>query len=382
MKACLPAPSELLRGRAPGFASVDTDANGVVHRWMDLADRGNYLDAAERAAELLRGEASDVRLLAVYLVGWFIDRGAPALPELLACVDNAIGDGSRAGMSGPTARTMDSAMEWLFRAVGDRAAFQTAQRDEVWDTWLQDVTPEHITEIAARSDAISARCPGGSDALHKLVRWARNKLGPAAERAKKVATEAATEAATKAAALATAHPVTPEPVPARRPVPDWDEPDEPDDEPNEETGDGKDTEFAASRHFEDELDELSSHPGDHPPRFAGPRRGGPDLEPAAADATMMGDAPALVSLREKLRAFEVLMARGRLDRAAVVARDIQGVLAAFDPFVYLPSLLGRYARLLTESFAEIEPHWHESDSARWQVLVQFYRSDLAGFIDE
>ncbi len=369
MKARLPAPSELLRGRAFGFASVDTDANGVIHRWMDLADRGNYLEAAERAAELLRGGASDLRLLAVYLVGWFVDRGATALPELLACVDNALGDGSRSAMTGATARTMDSAMEWLFRAIGDRAAFQTAQRDEAWDTWLQDITPEHISEIAARSAAISARCPGGSDALHKLARWAQNKLGPAAERAKK--------AATKIAMPAT---VTPDPVPTAPPTaPDWDEVDDP---ATEETGEeaGPTAGFDASAGFNDELDELSSYP-DRPPRSVRRRRGGPDLEGDAAEAATI-DAPALAALRGKLRAFEVLMARGRLDRAAVVARDIQGVLAAFDPFVYLPSLLGRYARLLSDSFSDIEPHWQEANSARWQVLVQLYRSDLAGFLDE
>lgn len=324
MKQHLPAPSELLGGRAPGFASVDIDANGVVHRWMDLADRGNYLEAGERAAELLRGEASDLRLVAVYLVGWFVDRGAPALPELLACVDIAIGDGERTATSVATARTRDSAMEWLFRAVGDRAAFQTAQRDEVWDAWLQDITPEHIAEIAARSEAISARCPGGTDALHKLVRWARNKLGPAAERARKMATP----------------PEVAKPAPfAPPPVRGWDEP---------ETED--------TREYEE--------------------------NERVADTAIVRDAPALASLREKLRAFEVLLARGQLDRAAVVARDIQGILAAFDPIVYLPALLGRYARLLSDSFVEIESHWQEADSARWQILTQFYRADLAGFIDE
>jgi hypothetical protein len=349
MTGRLPTPAELLRARPPGPAGVDADANGVVHRWMDLADRGNYLDAAERAAELLRAGAGDIRIIAIYLVGWFVERGAPVLPELLACVDGLLGDGPASPAS---ARTIDSTVEWLFRTVGDRVAFHAARRDEVWDAWLQEVTPAHIDAIAARSDAIIRKRPAdSSEALHKLVRWARNKLAPAAERAKKTVTLDATP--------------EPEPPPPPPPPPPrgWDEPD-----------DDEDAAPAAVEH-----DEHDGHGSSYPPPA---RRVRSEPAPGETGATVTLHSPALAALRDKLRAFEVLLARGKLDRAAVVARDIQDALERFDPLVYLPSLLARYTRLLAACLPELESHWDEADSARWRVLVQFYRTDLAGFVDE
>ena len=52
-----------------------------------------------------------------------------------------------------------------------------------------------------------------------------------------------------------------------------------------------------------------------------------------------------------------------LDKAAVVAHDIQAILGNFDPLVYLPALFGRYAELLHGAFAEIEARWHDTGKA-------------------
>ncbi len=176
MSERLPLPAELFRGRVNGPLGIDAQVNGVVHQLMDLADRGDYLLAAGQAAELLRGEGNDVRLIAIYLMGSFVERGASALPDVLARVDLLLGEG------GPS-RSIDSAMTWLFRALTDKIAFHTKQRDETWNAWLREVAPQHVDEIRARCETILAKSPGGAGSLAKLARWAAEKLGPAAARA-------------------------------------------------------------------------------------------------------------------------------------------------------------------------------------------------------
>ena len=189
MSERLPLPAELFRSPHPGPAGVDAQVNGVVHRLMDLADRGDYLSAAEQAAELLRADACDVRLVAIYLMGSFVERGITALPDLLGCVDRLLGEGGDAqdaeGSTRAPSRHVDSAMSWLFRALADRVAFHTTRRDETWNAWLVEVTPEQIQEMATRCETISAKSPGAAGTLHKVARWARDKLGPAAARVTK-----------------------------------------------------------------------------------------------------------------------------------------------------------------------------------------------------
>ncbi|MCY1059602.1 type VI secretion system protein IglI family protein [Nannocystis sp. SCPEA4] len=379
MSERLPSPVELLQGRPPGSAGVDTDANGVVHKLLDLADRGDYLEAAERAAELLRGPANDVRLIAIYLAGLFVERGAPALPELLGCVERLLGEGQRpSGTSG--GRPIDSALEWLFRAVTDRAAFHTTRRDDVWQAWLRDLAPAQVDEIAARADAILARSAGGAAALQKLTRWARSKLAPAVARAKKTAPP---EAATPAVL-----PPAPEPDPEPPRPPAWDapDPDPVDDAPEElDDDDLPEREEDDDAYEDDEQDDDDEFVLD--PRSRSRPRTTRGDEPrfdhtAPAGFTVTIESPALAELRDKLRAFEIVLARGEMDRAAVIAHDVQAVLGSFDPVVYMPSLFARYSELLHGNFAEIEARWGDTSTPQWRILVQFYRTNLAGFAGE
>ena len=97
---------------------------------------------------------------------------------------------------------------------------------------------------------------------------------------------------------------------------------------------------------------------------------------------LMGNSPALAQLRAKLSAFEVLVERGDLDKAALIARDVQAVLEHFDPLTYLPSLFARYLKLLHATLDAIEPRWRADETYASRVLEQLYRADLDAFLDE
>lgn len=396
----LPSPAELLRGRHSGATTVRSDANGVVHKLLDLADRGNYLEAAAQAAELLQGASDDVRLVAVYLAGLFVERGVPALPELLEVVEK-LGD--------EPSRPLASGLEWLFRAVVERVAFHTTQRDATWESWLRELDPAQVDALATRCDALAARFATGAAALQKLARWAREKLMPAVARAKKRAPPEPAPAALQPAL---------DPEPERGPAWDAAEPEPADDESEDDEHD--DALEQDDEHEHDDDDPRREHDertvGLDEPRFER-RRGERPMAPDEArfarrrgdrameldehslehrpgermsefdearrpERAVVLDSPALLELRDKLRAFEVVLARGELDKAAVIAHDVQSILGNFDPVFYLPALFGRYSELLHHAFPELEARWSDTTDPRWRILVQFYRTNLAGFVGE
>lgn len=357
MSERLPSPAEVLYARSSRPADVGNDANAVAHKLLDLADRGNYIEAAARAAELLQGASGDVRLISVYLAGLFVERGAPGLPAVLDAVEKLAEDRSR--------RT-DSALEWLFRTIVDRIAYHTTRRDEAWEAWLRELSVDQVEDIAARCGAVSTRLDKGGSAAQKLGRFAREKLLPAVTRARRAA------AAAESAALQPAPEPEPQTAPQwhapdRGPVPGLDD-DDPDDVECDDDDPGDD---------ESDDDDADHDEFDHEERARRPdavRR-----EPRGSHDGMI-DSPALAELRDKLLAFEIVLTRGELDKAAVVAHDIQAILGNFDPLVYLPALFGRYSELLHGAFSEIEARWHDTGSPQWRILAQFYRTNLAGFV--
>lgn len=86
-------------------------------------------------------------------------------------------------------------------------------------------------------------------------------------------------------------------------------------------------------------------------------------------------------LVRKLRAFEALIERGDMGKAAVVAIDIKQTIESFDPLLYLPALFSTYFKLLSRSTGELMPHWEELASPAGEALQSFYRVDLDGFLD-
>lgn len=368
MSERLPLPIDVLRGQRPSSPEVDPQTHAAVHRLLDLADRGDYLVAAEQAAELLRGPVHDVRLVVVYLMGSFVERGATSLPEILSRVD-ALARAERSAHAG-AARRVEQATEWLLRAIADRLAFHTNRRDEVWRDWLATVTPDHIDAIVDTCDRIPSESAGGTALLAKIKRWARERLGPAAARTQKP------------------EPSSPVPAvdePGGGLEPRWDEADAQEaDEPEPDEPDEAYDEYDESDELDEDFDESESQSpfgfdvafGSRSPSREWLTHGAPS--PAASDL----DSPALEQLRRKIQGFETLLARGDFDKAALVARDIQLAIEQFDPLVYLPRLFARYLKLLSQSLADIERHWSAEDSTARRVLAQLYRVDLEGFIDD
>ncbi|WP_428261487.1 type VI secretion system protein IglI family protein [Haliangium sp.] len=315
-----------------------------LHRAAELADRGDYAEAAELAAQLLSDGLYDIRLIGYYFVGVFLDHGVAILPAILDRLASLLSE--EMDLIEPDKkreRAVDTSLAWLLRTVGDRCHYHSNQHDEPWRRWVDEGTPDLIDAARTAGDELGAaigaiiepaldaqgQAPRSYEPLGRLRRWLDGELAPAISRAIARAARSQAQVETQGDADASA----------------------PDDAP----------------------EELRDLPAGVPGRSPGPTP--PGLGPDALSS------PAMSLLCRKLAAFEWLMEQQDFARAAVVASDIREVISNFDPLVYLPKLFSHYFRLLSVSVDELMPYWEESDSPAWQALEQFYRTDLDGFLD-
>lgn len=298
-----------------------------LQRITDSADRGDYLEAASKAAALLGKHVYDIRVIGYYLFGVMLEQGIGQLPALLGRVHALLtSDIARLGPSQKKERTIDVTLHWLLQTMAERCRYHAAQHDATWTQWLSQLHPRLAGEIAQALDRVGGvmqemveepRCLGP---IGRLRRWVMEDL--------------------------------PRTRPAERPA-------------------------AASTLGEPGGGGLASATG------AGDA-GGQASAPAAAPVVVARDAsesPAMQLLVRKLRAFETLIERGDMGKAAVVASDIKHTIENFDPLVYLPSLFSTYFKLLSRSTGELMPHWEELVSPAGEALHSFYRVDLDGFLD-
>jgi hypothetical protein len=399
MSTRLELPSDLLSGRRPPGMRVDGEARSAILQLAQLSDRGECVDAAQQAVQLLRADVYDLRLAAVYLVGLFVERGVEQLPELLRCTSRLVADELAAPPLLRTApRVVDTTLQWLFQALFTHIQFHAQRRDETWTQWLQSGDPALSTAVASEVEALTRAIgevveqPACAGVLGRIGRWVAGDLARALTRTGK---DAEARASTEASGVATVA-KTKAPEPSAREseaeadaegLVDESEPDER--EPDERDLDERDfdepehDEHDEHEHDPDEHDFDERHPGrngrnDHGHEF--------DERPASPAARVSPpgerESPALAALRHKLQGFQVLVQRGELAKAAIIARDVQQVIERFDPVEFLPSLFAGYFRTMSQHLDELLPHLSEPDGTPWQVLSRFYQADLDGFIEE
>lgn len=87
-----------------------------------------------------------------------------------------------------------------------------------------------------------------------------------------------------------------------------------------------------------------------------------------------------LQLLSKLKAFETLIERGDVLKAAIVVEDIQTAIEHFDPRDYFPGLFSRFSELLAQNADTVSEFIDNRDSFAWKSLAQFYKVDLAKFV--
>jgi hypothetical protein len=359
MSARLELPSDMLDDRRPLGLRVDGETRSAIQQLAQLTDRGECVEAAAQAVELLRAGVYELRLACVYMVGLFVERGVAYLPELVRSTSRLVANEVAAPpMLRSSPRVLDTTLQWLLQTLVTHIQFHARQRDESWAQWLRDGEPALATELGDELDQLAraigeiVEAPVSSGPLAWINRWARGDLARARLQlaARDAAERAAVEAAAEPIRAPAAAPAEPEPDP----TPDVDE--GLDSEPDPEHDDGP---------LLDSYAEALHH-----------RRAAPQPEPSQPES------PALASLRRKLDGFQRLVDRGDFAKAAFIARDVQRILERFDPVEFLPSLFAGYFRVMSQRLDELRPHLEHADDTPWQVLSRFYQADLEGFLEE
>lgn len=317
-------------------------AAGLLGEIQDLSSRTEYDAASERAAGAIQDGGTDIRALSPFLLGVFLERGPESLPIVLGILRSALSDRwSAVRPEARKTRVVDSALSWLFRAIVVQIDFHTKMEDATFRGWA-----------GANSTTVGHPSLEASSALRAAI-----AAVIVDERSTVQLSELTVRVQAQFNRIEAALPVA---VATREPPPEKEvqekQPDDEDDEAQEEDAESE---------------------GMSPGHFWGPE---PTLIAPSATAPTLEISPAMEIFLRKLAAFEALVARGDLERAAVVAEDVRSTLESFDPRVYFPRLLASYARVLATHVNDIAPHWESIGSPPWRALEQLYRVDLDAFL--
>lgn len=343
MKPAVELPAGLLDRRLE--ASLEPEDASRIAYVAQLADRGEHAAAAREAAALIEAGVHDIRLIGFYLFGLFLQRGVAQLPALLARATALISE--ELASLRPSRRKLqviNSATAWLFEHVSSQLAFHARQRGATWDAWaregdggLPDAIAAGCGKLTAALEAI-LEVPLAAVPLARVRRWALEELRRSVARRERPEVEP--DRTEQRAELAEVDDVV------------------------DDVNDIADIADIAERVEPVEL------PAAPPPR----------LVPAGAPVAI--GSPALAALQAKLAGFQALVERGELARAAVIARDLRGALASFDPIAYFPSMFAGYFRTLHQVIDELAPYLDASEQPAWQALESYYRADLHGFLED
>ncbi|GAB4556958.1 MAG: hypothetical protein Tsb0020_00650 [Haliangiales bacterium] len=364
---------QLLEQPAPDAASAGPDPR--VHQAAELAGRGDYTDAAELSEMLLRDGSYDIRAVGFYLFGLILQEGLATLPYVLERLTTLLNE-DHAALTPlkKLTRVTDDTVGWLFRTLFDRCRYHASCDDEVWQAWRGQLDVEWLHRVEAAIEELRAALvqfierdpdadrdtpPRCSELSNRFERWLKSDLRPLLAREAKLRANAE-RAAAAAAEVA--------------PGVGGD-------------GDHRDADDVANLNALNALDNLDNlnrlddFSADHASGARPATRQRASAAPGAGDLDSE-EAPAMQLLRRKLRAFETLVERQDVAKAAIVASDLREIVQNFDPVVYLPKLFASYFRLLAASVDELLPYWMDSESPGWQAMEQFYRADLDAFLDD
>jgi hypothetical protein len=281
---------------------------------------GRPEEAASLSAKLLADGVTDIRVIAYFLFGVFLEQGPACLTIVLPLLRTAVGE--RWHALRPLARKevqVEAALSWLFRSIVGRIDFHEVRRDDTFSAWNKTVGRPTLEASASLRDSLS------SSFGDRPARWA----GPLSELEARVRSHFN-------------RPLAPPP----------EEPAAPPDPPAPPV--------------------ASPQPVSTPEPTAVPHAPPPAL---AADAS-----PAFALFLRKLEAFQRLTAQNDFLKAAVVAEDLRRAIESFDPRVHFPKLMSPYYRALHANADAIAPHWDTMESVRWRMLEQLYQVDLDAFL--
>jgi hypothetical protein len=324
---------ELIRGplevnENPGLETTDPRFSDIA----TLVQEGNYGEAAAGAEAILTEKIYDIRIIGYFFYGHFVERGIPALADIYLGLVDILNDNLEAvGPVKNRAKHLQTILNWLIKQVTKQLLYEEEKKSGLFEEWTTSVTTDQVEEVLDASDKL------------------RRSLGPILEDTAGPVFDGLTKINDWLKAFQRLIYRAPEP------------------------------ESAEEEQVEEEAPEGAIF--DQEPRQQGKRRFmAPGLE-IGEDASNIEGSYHLNLLMRKLDAFDYLISEAKYANAAVVADDINAIIASFDPRIYFPKLFTRFALLSAAHVNELTSYAEYKESPAWTSLQELYKIDMDSFIE-
>ena len=312
--------SPILGTWTQGPYATAEDSGLDVETLFSRADAGFYQEVAEAYEPKLLEGLYDVRLLSIYLLQVFMRGGFEALPPVIKIWEKIIFE--QRDLIVPEKKRdehIKRRLEWWGRTTHQTLAWHRQKQSDEYKAWLKDISSKQIQECL---DALS-HC---TDSLPESMTGAGQHLGQVLAMVREVRNE-----------------------------------------------------VIANEEEEDLLNKLSV--------IDKPKSMLPEMLDASERRAEEDNVTLKVSYRfrelvAKLAAYEVLVERGRFDKAALVSDDLLRELDSFDPRDYFPQLFTDFSQSVAGHADRLSPFWDERENLQQRLLRQYYKVDLQRFVEE
>lgn len=300
----------------PGLDTLDPRFNDIT----TLVQQADFLGAAAEAEKILEEEIYDIRLIGYFLYGVFVEQGVGMIAPIFQCLVTLLDENWEA--VGPVKRREKQAqasLNWFMKQLFKKLDHEENSKGDVWDGWVEGISSDEAQQAL--------------DAVDELDRT----LGTVLEEAAAPVLDGLSKIKTWLVSFQRVVYREPEPEP------------------------------------ESEAEETESEE-----RI---KRPVPALSFAeSGEAVSVDGSYHLQLLLNKISAFEQLIEQEKFAMAALVADDINDIMANFDPKVYFPNLFARFSLLVAVNIGKLISFEGNKGTPEWQSLQELYKVDLESFV--
>ncbi len=316
----------------PGLETIDPRFSDIA----TLVQGGNYREASAKSEAILAEKIYDVRIIGYFLYGHFMEQGLRALADIYPCLTDLLRDNIDAlGPVRNRAKHIQTILNWLIKQIIKTLQYEEERKIGPYKEWMSEISSDQVQEIIDASGTFR----------RSLVLVLEDSAGPVLDGMMRINDWL----------------VTFQRLVYREP--------EPEPKPVEETEPGV-----------GEAEEAEEEVAQEPQRE---ERAYFDDHPRQADGEMIGVEGSyhLMLLKRKLEAFDILISERKYASAAIIADDINAIIANFDPRIYFPKLFIKFIMQCTANINNLVAYAEYKDSAAWQALQELYKIDLESFVD-
>jgi hypothetical protein len=326
---------ELLQGtlevsEKPGLETIDPRFSDIAA----LVQGGNYKEAAAKSKTILAEKIYDIRIIGYFLYGHFIERGLSALADVYLCLADLLRDNSDAlGPARNREKHIQTILSWMMKQIIKTLQYEEEKKKGLYKEWISGVSSDQVQEII---DA-------GGEFRRSLVLVLEDSAAPVLDGMVKINDWL----------------ISFQRLVYREPEPELEEEKEPEIEEK----------AVAEEEIAQEPQEEEIERGYEPVLQA-------EEEIAGVEGSYH-----LKVLIKKLEAFDHLVSTQKYASAAIVADDINAIIAKFDPRIYFPNLFVRFALQFAANINNLTAYVEYKESAAWQALQDLYKVDLESFVN-